>query len=120
MSPYLELLLGKAFESMPGELYNRYREQQEDRGAERLLHYEVSLMEERPWEYLRDLVYPFFARYLKDKSMDPETGKGVVVAVFHGARCYLLRGEDFVAVFREMEGLNPAAYHFRVLRWLNR
>ncbi|MGQ9858502.1 MAG: STAUR_1299 family protein [Thermodesulfobacteriota bacterium] len=118
MAAYIDLLLGRAFESMPGELYNRYRERQQRDGSPPLLHYEVPLMEQRPWEYLRDVVYPSLARYLRDKSLDPETAKGVVVAIFHGTRCYLLRGEDFVEVFREMEGLNPTAYHFRVLRWL--
>jgi len=119
MPDYLDILLGKAYESMEGELYNRYREKEQERGNEKILYYEVSLMQERPWDYLRDRVYPAFARYLRDKSLDPETARGVIVAVFHGSRCYLLRGEDFIEVFKEMEGLNQSAFHFRVLRWLN-
>ncbi|MEJ5376822.1 MAG: STAUR_1299 family protein [bacterium] len=119
MGSYLDTLLGKAYMSMPGEHYNRYRQRLADSQGEAPLHYEVPLMEDRPWEYLRDRVYPSFARYLKDKSLDPEDPKGVVVAVFRRATCYLLRGEDFIEVFKEMEGLNPTAYHFRVLRWLN-
>lgn len=119
MANYLDLLLGKAYESMEGEFYNSYRERQQESEREKILYYEVSLMQDRPWEYMRDRVYPAFARYLKNKSLDPETARGVVVAVFHGSRCYLLKGEDFIDVFKEMEGLNQSAYHFRVLRWLN-
>jgi len=119
MASYIDLLLGRAYQSMPGEHYNAYRQRLADSGQQKLLHYEVSLMQERPWEYLRDKVFPSFARYLRDKSLDPETGQGVVVAVFMGTNCHLLRGEDFIEVFREMEGLNSTAYHFRVLRWLN-
>lgn len=120
MPDYLNLLFGRAYESMEGEFYNRYRELQgEKEDREATLYYEISLLEPKGWEYLRDQVYPAFTRYLRDKSIDPERPKGVVVAVFYGSRCYLLKGEDFVEVFREMEGLNPSAYHFRVLRWLN-
>ncbi len=119
MGAYLDLLLGKAYLSMPGEHYNRYRQELADSGLERLIHYEISLMEDRPWEHLRDRVYPSFARYLKDKSLNPESPKGVIVAVFRGATCYLIKGEDFIEVFKEMEGLNATAYHFRVLRWLS-
>ncbi len=119
MGAYLDLLLGKAYLSMPGEHYNRYRQDLADSAQERVLHYELSLMEDRPWEYLRDRVYPFFARYLKYKSLDPESPEGVVVAVFRGSTCYLIKAKDFIDVFKEMEGLNPTAYHFRVLRWLN-
>jgi hypothetical protein len=75
MPNYLDILLGKAYESMEGELYNRYREKDEERGKEKILYYEVSLMQERPWDYLRDRVYPAFARYLRDKSLDPETAR---------------------------------------------
>ncbi len=119
MPLYLDILLGKAFESMPGEAYNQYRlEASEAEGPPRLF-YEVSLLEERPWAYLRDQVYPSFARHLRAKSLNPETGHGITVAVFHGTRCYLLRGEDFLAVFREMEGLDSSAFHLRVLQWLS-
>jgi hypothetical protein len=115
---YLDALLARAFESFPGEAYNRYREAMEDDPAAPRLFFEVSLLSERPWEHLRDEVYPVFARILKAKSLNPETGQGVVVAVFHRARCHLIRGQDFVRIFLEVEGLNAAAFHFRVLQWL--
>jgi hypothetical protein len=119
MALYLDLLLGKAFDSMPGEAYNRYRLQASEAEGPPRFFYEVSLLEERPWAYLRDRVYPSFVRYLRLKSLNPEDGRGLTVAVFHGSRCYLLRGEDFLAAFREMEGMNPAAFRFRVLQWLS-
>ena len=70
------------------------------------------------WEHFRDNAYPPFVRYLKDKSIDPENPRGVTVAVFFQDCCYLLDGRAFLDVLREIEGLNTAALHFRVLQWL--
>jgi len=119
MGDYLDILISKAFESFPGEAYNRRRAEMSGRGGPPFLFYEVSLLPQRPWAYLRDHVYPNFVRYLKAKSLDPERGAGMIVAVFHEGRCYLLKGEDFISAFCEAEGLNSAAFHFRVLQWLS-
>jgi hypothetical protein len=104
---------------MAGEKYNRCRERLLDEPAEPPLFYELSLLTERPWQEIRDRVFPSFSRYVKEKSLNPEVGSGVVVAVFHGERCHLVRGEDFVALFVEMEGSDPQAYRILVRRWLN-
>jgi hypothetical protein len=118
MTQYLEVLLKESFEDIPGESYNQYRLDVVEQVGESYLFYEISLMEEKPWEFLRDQVYPLFARYLRAKLIDPTNAHGVVVAVFHADRCYLLKGEDFVAVFRKMEGLDAAAFFAKVQQWL--
>jgi hypothetical protein len=119
MHLYIELLLGKSFETIPGESYNQYRQDVAEQTADSYLFYEISLMEEKPWSHLRDQVYPQFARYLRAKLLDPLNAHGVVVAVFHGNRCYLLKGEDFLQIFREQESLDPAAFFEKVQHWLS-
>ena len=118
MLPYLEMLLEKSFEVIPGESYNQYRQEVEEQVAESYLFYEVPLMEEKPWQFMRDREYPLFARYLKAKGLDPHTAHGVVVAIFHADRCYLLSGEDFLETYHEMEGLDAAAFSEKVQQWL--
>lgn len=121
MADYLDLVAQKAFRIVPGAAYNRVLEELTAGGnPEKLIFYEVPLGEGKPWEWLRDRVYPALADYLKNKSIDPEDPDRVVVSVFHKERCYLLSGRDFIRVFQEMEGLNAAGFHFRVLKWLAR
>ena len=119
MTDYLRMLLDHAFETIPGELYNQYRQDVSERGGESFLFYEISLMEPRPWPHLRDVVYPNFVRYLKAKRRYPDHLSSVVVAIFLEERCHLVKGEDFLAVYREMEGLDTAAFAERVKRWLS-
>jgi hypothetical protein len=118
MPDYLDLLRAKAFQSMPGGEYNRYRFAQEERFDAPALFYEVALLQARPWAYLRDEVYPSFCRHLKYHAIDPEQPEGAVVVVFHGDQCHLIHGRDFLSVFREVERLSASAFHFRVLQWL--
>ena len=119
MSDYLRLLLDRAFETVPGELYNQYLQDVTEGAGQSFLFYEISLMEPRPWSHLRDLVYPNFVRYLKAKRRYPEHASSVVVAIFVGERCHLLKGEDFLAVYREIEGLDTTAFAERVEQWLS-
>jgi len=118
MPGYLDILLGKAFYTIPGEAYNRYRQKVEEGINPPKLFFELSLMEERPWAYLCDRAYPLFVRYVRAKRLDPRSGEGVVVAVFQGTRCHLLKGEAFLQVFQEMEGLDSAALDLRIKQWL--
>jgi len=119
MPEYLRLLLGTSFEDIPGESYNQYREDVAGQVRESYLFYELSLIEEKPWEFLRDRIYPLFARYLKAKRVDPTSAHGVVVAVFHTDRCYLLQGKDFLDVFRKMEGLDTTTFSAKIQEWLS-
>lgn len=119
VADYLRMFLDQAFETVPGELYNQYLQDVSERGGQPFLFYEISLMEPRPWPHLRDLVYPNFVRYLKAKRRYPDHLSSVVVAIFVEERCHLVRGEDFLAVYREMEGLDTAAFAARVEQWLS-
>jgi hypothetical protein len=119
LARYLKMLLDKAFETFPGEVYNKYFRDVRERTGKTLLFYEVSLMEPRPWAHVRDQIYPNFARYLKAKRHDPGRGSGVIVAIFVGERCHLLKGEDFLAVYRAMERLDGVAFTARVTQWLS-
>ena len=117
--PYLELLLEKSFEIIPGAFYNQYRLEVAERVADSYLFYEFSLMEEKPWSILRDRVYPLFVRYIKAKLIDPTTASGVVVAVFHADKCYLMKGEDFLATYREIEGIDRGKLREKIQQWLS-
>ena len=119
MVPYLEMLLEKSFEVIPGESYNQYRQEVEEQIAESYLFYEVPLIEEKPWQFVRDREYPLFARYIKAKGINPHTAQGVVVAIFHADRCYLLKGEDFLITYREMEDLDAGAFLQKIQQWLS-
>ena len=119
MREYLQLLLEKSFEDIPGEVYNQYRQDSAEQLGDSYLFYELSLMEERPWEFLRDRIYPLFVRYIKSKRVDPATAHGVVVAVFHQDRCYLLKGQAFLEVYLKLEGIDTNTFSAMVLQWLS-
>ena len=76
-------------------------------------------MEEKTWQFIRDREYPLFVRYLKTKGFDPTTARGVVVAIFHTDRCYLLKGEDILNTYLDMEGIDPAGLLQKIQRWLS-
>jgi hypothetical protein len=117
MKDFKETIFSKAFSVILGTEYNRVA--QEMREDDFACFYEVVLPEDKSWEYLKDRVYPSMARYLKFKSMDPESGRGLVVSVFHGEICYLIEGPSFLEAFQEVEGIDRAAFRFRVLKWLS-
>jgi hypothetical protein len=121
MTDFRAMIFAKARKIIPGIPYNRFLQELAEAGSDPgspMMPYEVILPAEGSWEHFRDHAYPPFVRYLKDKSIDPEDPRGVTVAVFFQERCYLLDGRAFLDVLREMEGLNTAALHFRVLQWL--
>lgn len=115
MGPFQDLLFSKAFQVVPGPLYNQVSQGLRESGN--LLFYEVVLREETPWKHLRDQVYPALARYLRHKSLSPELPEGVVVSLFFQDRFYLLEGSEFMKFYGEIEGLDSEAFHFRVRDW---
>ncbi len=118
MNVPMETLLDKAMEVVPGAEYNRALERLSTGPMAGRAFYEAVLPEGQGWPYLRDRVYPGLARWLKGKRLNPETGRGAAVSLFVGDRCYVFRAEDFLDAFREIEGLSPTGFHFRVLQWL--
>jgi len=120
MDSYRDFLLARAFKIVHGTEYNRVSQQLRDENPETLMSiYEIVLQENQPWEDLKERVYPNLVKYLKYKGMGPESGAGLVVSLFFKDYFYLLEGIDFLGAFCEMEGLNPAAFHSLVLKWLS-
>jgi hypothetical protein len=111
-----ELLFSKAFQVVAGPRYNEASHRL--RVSQNILFYEVVLQPDTPWESLRDRVYPALARYLKYKSIAPDSAEGVVVALFFREEFYLIEGQEFLAAYREIEGLDPEEFHIRVQEWL--
>jgi len=119
MPLYLTLLVEKSFEIIPGEHYNQYRLEVAERMGDSFLFFEISLLEVKPWRALRERTYPLFVRYIKAKLIDPTTANGVVVAVFHADKCHLLKGEDFLKVYREIEGIDRETFLQKIQQWLS-
>lgn len=109
------LIASRAFETIAGASYNRYRE---TAPAERF--HEIPLRETTPWNEIPERVWPELARWLDLRGLDAEEPRGVVLAIFVEDTCYLVRAEAFRDLFCEVEGLNRSAFHFRVLQWLAR
>jgi len=110
-------LAERAFETIAGSSYNRFRQAAEER-AEQAMFYEVALPDGATWSHVAESVWPALARYLELKRIDPEEPRSLVLAVFLGPTCYLVRGEAFRDLYCEIEGLGRSAFHFRVRRWL--
>ncbi len=116
MKNFKETIFSKAFSVIKGIDYNRVA--QEMRADDFALFYEVVLTEDMSWEHLEDRIYPSLIRYLKCKSLDPESGSGLIVSVFHGERCYLIEAPSFLEAFREVKGIDCAAFGLLVKAWL--
>jgi hypothetical protein len=117
MAEYQELLFSRAFLVVPGPQYNEVA--QRLRVSQNLFFYEVILPPDTPWEIVRDRVFPSLARFLRNKSLDPKMGSGIVVSLFCQEKFFLLEGPEFMKAYAEMEGLDPEAFHSRVLDWLS-
>jgi hypothetical protein len=118
LTDYRDLLFSRAFQVVPGPRYNEVSHRL--RVSQDILFYEVILNPDTPWESLRDRVYPTLTRYLRYKSIPPESPEGVVVALFFKEEFHLIEGREFLAVYREIEGLDPEDFHTRVKKWLAR
>ena len=107
-------IAARAHETIDGASYHRFRA----RAAAHHTFYEVPLPEGATWGHVAERVWPDLARWLAERRIDPEAPGELVVAVFLGSTCYLVRGDAFRDLFCEIEGLGHAAFHFRVQRWL--
>lgn len=118
MDHFRDLLFSKAFQVIPGPRYNQVS--QDLRESRNILFYEVILREDTSWEQLRDKVYPSLVRYLRFKSIPPESAPGIVASLFYRDQFYLLEGSEFIQTYLEMEGLGPDDLRLRVEDWLSR
>ncbi len=119
LAKFREMVLAQAFQRVPGEHYNTARRQLLQRDGTAPVIYELTLPERGDWTEWRDKTFPLLARYLRAQAVDPESPKQLVVTAFYGDQCYFIEGEKFMEAFKELEGLNNAALHFRVLQWLS-
>ena len=118
MTDFRDNILSRAFRVVPGVEFNRARLDLQERAEVAPVIYKVTMPETGSWESFRDATFPLLVRYLK--AIHPEYPRALVVAVLYRERCYFIEGRHFVNVLCEMEGLNPQALHFRILRWLAR
>jgi hypothetical protein len=116
---YKHLLLAKAFLIVHGMNYNRVSFELREKNRGRAFHlYETILPDGGGWDSIRRQIYPRLARYLHYKSVDPRTGKDVVVAVFYRDHFYLIGYPHLVEAYCEMEEIGAEAFHLRVKQWL--
>lgn len=116
---FRQALLSRAFVVVPGAEYNQaaYELRQEKEGTPFHL-YEIVLEEEHTWTHVTDHVFPSLVRHLKYKSMDPLTGKGLVISLFFQDQFYLIECRDFIKLFREIEEIDEEELRLRIRKWL--
>ena len=115
MQDFRTWIMQKAFETVPGVGYNRLLEELHD---DLTLFYEILLTPQDTWETLRGKTYPVFVQHLKYKRKHPEQPQGVIVSIFWDDQCYLLDGQEFLNIFRELEGLSAEALHEQIQQWV--
>ncbi len=117
---FKDRLLGQAFRVVPGTDYNRVSYELREKNRSGLLQfYEVILNEQDTWDYMKDTIYPSLVRYLRFKSIDPVVGQGIVVSLFFKERFFLIRCNDFVKIYCEMERLTERAFRLHISAWLS-
>lgn len=119
MANFKEVILNRAFKIVPGVAYNQTRRELIEKSEIVPVIYELLLRDGVSWEEFRDKNLPLMMRYIKSQGIDPELPKLLIVAVFYGDKCFFLEGQEFMDAICELEGLNPQAFHFRVLNWLS-
>jgi hypothetical protein len=113
MQNYRDLLFSKAFNVVPGEIYNRVSS--ELRGKFRHSFYEIILPEGAPWKYVEEKVMPSFLRYCAYKSIRPETATRLIVSLFYRGRFYLIAAKDFIKEIQQIERTEGQSPHQRLL-----
>jgi hypothetical protein len=116
---FRDILLSKAFLLVPGPEYNKVSYEMRGEGSmKKLTFYEVVLLQEQEWAHLRDRIYPSLVRYLKAKSVHLKRPAGVIISLFYGDCFHLIEAVEFLQAYREIEGIDSAAFQWRVRQWL--
>ena len=118
MSDFLQCFRARASRILHGAEWNRTRREILQAAEIEPVIFETTVQPGEDWERFRDRVFPLFYKYMDAKGVNPENPKLAIVAIFDGPECLILEGPDFVRCLMEIEGLNDAALHFRILRWL--
>lgn len=104
---------GPAVQATP--LIHQVREQiQSEHG--RAINYEVVLTG-RNWDYLREIVAPRLAFFLRSKRLSIKNCKPVFLSIFLGETLYFVTVKNFYDWFRMAEGLPEDTFNTLVLHW---
>ena len=114
-----DALLGLAFEQGPGaeanQLIHRVRgEVRAEHGG--AINYEV-LLDGRDWEYVRRVLAPRLAMYLKEKGGGVGDCATLFLSLFWQGRLHFVRAADFFAHYRQREGLSQESFAALAANW---
>lgn len=122
MSDLFAMLSAKASMVIPGREYNTFRGQasasKDGSWQQPPLHFEDALPLTTPKKALAERIMPSWVRFLDRKKQDPEHPRDVLVALFLGESCFLLRDETLLDVYRELEGIGTETLRQRIRGWL--
>lgn len=122
-------LFARAFARCRGEEANARLEQiREDvaKEAGRAFSYEVLLrgtglpglpVASRGWGYLRDVVAPRLGYHVRGMKLRVLSAPGVFLTIFDGGDVFFVRGADFYAYYKEVEGLSDIELARRAAAW---
>ncbi|MCS7337829.1 MAG: STAUR_1299 family protein [Verrucomicrobiae bacterium] len=119
LARFRDIVIAAAFKSVPGQYFNEARRQFTEQDGGVTVLYELTIPEAGSWEEFRDKTFPLLAKYLYAQGLNPEYPRSVVITAFYRDKCYFIEATKFFAAFKEIEGLNSQAFHFRVLQWLH-
>ena len=114
-----DVLLGLAFAWGPGAQANQliHRVRGEVRAAQGgAISYEV-LLDGRDWEYVRQVLAPRLALYLKEKGGGVGDCGTLFLSLFWQGQLYFVRAADFFAHYRSREGLSEESFHALAASW---
>ena len=118
MKDFIQILNKKAFEKIQGAEYNNYRDKNDEGPDPITVYYEIPLNSQASWESLRDEIFPKFIRFLAAKAIHRVRAPDTVVVIFFDHTCFLIAGQGFIEIYREIEGLDEGAYKTRIEPWL--
>ena len=112
-------LLGLAFSQGPGVEANQLingmrREVKASHG--RATNYEV-LLDGKGWDYVREVMAPRLALYLKEKGGGVAHGGGVFLSLFCGENLYFVWAHDFFTYYKDRAGLSDEAFAALASTW---
>ncbi len=115
----LERLIATAFKQGPAAEANTLIEEvrvqlREELGAAQ--SYEV-VLDGRGWDYLREVVAPRLAFYLRGKRFHFDRCAPVFLSLFQGDRLYFIHAEDFYRTLRATLGLSEESFAAMARGW---
>lgn len=115
----IEALLAQAFHKEPAARANEAIAEvrqafEEDTGA--AANYEV-VLDQRPWTYLRDVVAPRLALFLREKGLPRLGDSPAFVSLFYHQELFFLRPAQLFTHVGQVEGWTPDALNQMLQQW---